>query len=599
MRTRPRDGGKVSDAAQELPALRVLVMGRFAGERARGDLVSIDKQGFADAMARIAPRLDLVLDAGVPGTGTRPGRLDVSLSFGSIQDFEPVALIRQVPPLAGSQALRAMCAELASGEMDAEAFRRAAGERVGEELAEALARELTRTEAAAQEAGAPTTGTPPASPRASGTVDSILDMVAEPDAKTSTDAARRAARELAGAVGRGRSRPGRPGPAGRVEALLGDHVAAGLDALLAAPELRALESCWRGIAFLVDWTDFREPIRIDLVATPIDDAAEALRDAAAVEDYDLALAAFELDASARDLERAKELAEAAMEVQTPLVIGAAPAFLGLESWAALRRGEMPQTTFSGSGYDGWRSLRDREEARWLNLVANRLVLRSPYGPDGKKPREIDYVEGGERPGCVGSGVWAIGATVVRAFARTGLCVQISGTRNGLIPDLGLAPAQGAREPIPVEGALGTERVQDLERIGLCCVDHYQRDTAYVGSLRCFKQPARYADAEANADAVQHVALAYQLYASRFAKFLSRSLPEIVGFESDQIAGALRDRIVAFLSTPARPLDPRRVGVVAGPSPDDPEATEIKLRVAPEFKIAGRDVNVMLAFAARL
>ena len=586
----------VSDTAQERPAFRVLVLGGFAGAgAAHADApVSVDKQSLPEAVERLAPRLDLVLDAAAAG-----GRLDVSLRFGSLRDFEPASLLRQVPPLAAAQELRAMCADLASGEIDVASFRSAARERVPHELAEALVAELTRTEAhepSGTPAGAPATRGRDA---AKGSVDAILDMVAQPEAAPETESARKLAGELAGAVGRGRSRAGSPGPARRVEALLAGRVCAGLDALLAAPELRALESCWRGLAFLVERADFREPIAVDLVPTSLDDAPEALRANAAAEDYDLALAPFELDASARDLERAKQLAHAAMDVQTPLAIGVAPGFLGLQGWGELRRGELPRTTFAASTYDGWRSLREREEARWLNLVANRLVLRAPYGPKGRKPRELEYVEGGERPGCLGSGVWAIGATVLRAFARTGSCVQISGTRNGLIQDLGLAPAPGARDPLPVEAALGRDRVQDLERTGLCAVDHYQRDVAYVGTLRCFKQPERYGDAEASADAVQHVALAYQLYASRFAKFLSRSLPEIVGGEADQIARVLRERIVAFLSTDQRPLDPRRVGVAAAPSADDPEATEIKLRVAPDFKIAGREVNVMLTFALRL
>jgi len=583
----------MSDESKEVPALRVLVMGPFAGESAGGasSLVSVDKQSLGEAVARLAPRLDLVLDGGA-------GRLDVSLDFNAMLDFEPVSLIRQVPPLAGAQELRTMCAQLASGEIDAGEFRRAARERVPDEIAEALVAELEQPARKAAPAAAPAATAPSSSDAASGSIDAILDMVAQPEADTVADA-KKLAGDIAGAVGRGRSRSGRPGPAGRVEALLADRVSAGLDALLDAPELRALESCWRGLAFLVERTDFREAIAMDVIASTIDDAPEALRDAAEAEDYDVVIAAFELDASARDLERAKGLGEVAMEVQTPVVIGVAPAFLGLEGWGELRRGEMPQATFSGAGYDGWRSLRGREEARWLTLVANRLVLRAPYGPEGKKPREIDYVEGGDRPGCRGSGAWAVGSTLVRAFARTGACIQTSGTRNGLIQDLGLAPATGAKEPIPVEGALGRERVEDLERIGLCAVDHYQRDTAYVGSLRCFRQPERYADPEASADAVQHVTLSYQLYVSRFAKFLGRALPEIVGMEADQMGLALRERIVAFLSTDERPLDPRRVGVAAGPSEEDPAATVIKLRVAPDFKIAGREVNVMLTFQARL
>jgi predicted component of type VI protein secretion system len=179
-------------------------------------------------------------------------------------------------------------------------------------------------------------------------------------------------------------------------------------------------------------------------------------------------------------------------------------------------------------------------------------------------------------------------------------VQLAGTRNGLVPDLPLVAVPEADAPAPVEGVFGNERREDFERIGVAALQLYQRDIAFFGALRTFHRPERYPDADATADAVQHAQLAYQLYASRLVKFLSRAVPELIGQPgAEQVAAALKQRVVAFLSRQGAPFPAQRVGVAAKRNADDPALVDLKLRVGPEMRIAGRDVNVLLAFSARL
>jgi len=176
---------------------------------------------------------------------------------------------------------------------------------------------------------------------------------------------------------------------------------------------------------------------------------------------------------------------------------------------------------------------------------------------------------------------------------------VRGTRNGLVQDLPLLAGPDDR-PAPVEGVFNNERREDLERTGLAAVQLYQRDIAFVGTLRTFRKPGRYPDAEASADSVQHVTLAYQLFATRFVKFLGRLLPELMGLGDPAAASRqLAEAVLSFVSTPVHPLQRDHMAISLSQNPDDATITDVSLRIQPELMIASRPVNVLLNFSLRL
>jgi type VI secretion system protein ImpB len=58
--------------------------------------VEIDRDNFHDVLASIAPRLAFQVDNTLTNEG---GKLNVELSFHHMDDFNPVAVLQQVPPL--------------------------------------------------------------------------------------------------------------------------------------------------------------------------------------------------------------------------------------------------------------------------------------------------------------------------------------------------------------------------------------------------------------------------------------------------------------------------------------------------------------------
>jgi len=544
---------------QEGPSLRLLALADFTGTGgAKSTRVAIDKERFDAVLASVSPRLLLA----VPNRlGAGPDPLHIELAFQRLADFGPAAIIERVPALA--------------------------------RLRDAGPTPPPPAPSKPAPASAPPAAVPAPS-KAGGGVDSILDLV---DGEGSADP-RDTARRLVDGLVPSRAATGRPAGGAAPSAALDRALTAQLDAIFDAPAFRALESAWRGLKLLVDRTDFREAIVLEIVSASVDEAPAAIDALFDGDDVDAVLADYALDASARDFARAEEIAAAAARAQTPVAIALAPAFFGLDSWRALARARNPVALFDEPAYASWRSLRDREESRWLVLMANRIALRAAYGSGGESTRGLPY-EQARDGGLLGSPVWALGSALVRAFARTGACLQFTGAQHGLVADLPLLPTGPDDKPAPVEGVFSNERREDLEKSGLSAVQLYQRDIAFLGAVRSFRRPTRYPDAEATADAAQQITLAYQMYASRLVKFLGRLLPELSGLDGPEaVKRELRSSVLRFVSTGGKPLAADHVGIEVRPNPDDGALYDVSLRVLPEVTIAGRPANLLMSFAMR-
>lgn len=87
---------------RELPFV-VGVMGDFSGDPTEPlkplkerKFIQIDRDNFNDVMARLTPGLNLKVDNTLAGDGSQ---MAVGLKFRSLDDFEPAAVVSQVPAL--------------------------------------------------------------------------------------------------------------------------------------------------------------------------------------------------------------------------------------------------------------------------------------------------------------------------------------------------------------------------------------------------------------------------------------------------------------------------------------------------------------------
>ena len=71
---------------------------------------------------------------------------------------------------------------------------------------------------------------------------------------------------------------------------------------------------------------------------------------------------------------------------------------GFDSWTELSKPRDLAKIFETQEYTKWRSFRDSEDARFVNLVMPRVLARLPYGAATKPIDEFDYEEAPLRRG---------------------------------------------------------------------------------------------------------------------------------------------------------------------------------------------------------
>lgn len=112
-----------------------------------------------------------------------------------------------------------------------------------------------------------------------------------------------------------------------------------MNEILHHPEFRRLEAAWRGLKFLVDRTDFREPIQVEVLNIPKETLLTAFNKMVFEPEYEkvsdvpvsIIIAAYEFDRSLQDIELIRELASKAELLHVPVISSIGPAFFGIDS----------------------------------------------------------------------------------------------------------------------------------------------------------------------------------------------------------------------------------------------------------------------------
>src|SRR5260370_15609046 len=76
----------------------------------------------------------------------------------------------------------------------------------------------------------------------------------------------------------------------------------------------------------------------------------------------------------------------------PFITGAAAGLFGFDSWTELSKPRDLAKIFDTVEFAKWRSFRDSEDSRFVNLVMPRVIARLPYGKATKPIDEFEYEE---------------------------------------------------------------------------------------------------------------------------------------------------------------------------------------------------------------
>ncbi|SAL76939.1 EvpB family type VI secretion protein [Caballeronia peredens] len=402
-----------------------------------------------------------------------------------------------------------------------------------------------------------------------------------------------------------------------------------LDAILHHPDFQRLEAAWRGLKFLVDQTDFRKNVRIEVLDVAKETLRQDFEDAPDIvqsglfrhtytEEYDTPggepiaalISDYEFDRSAQDMALLREISKVSAAAHMPFIGAVSPQFFGkasMEEVVAIRdlRGYVERAE-----YLRWNSLRKAEDARYLGLTLPRFLARLPYGPDTAPVRSFNYTEAvkdEQRHSLWANASFAFATNLVRSFIRNGWCIQIRGPRAGGIVE-GL-PTQlydlgaGNLAKIQTEALVAETREFEFAHLGLIALSHYQNhDQACFYSAHSVQRPEDFDTKEASANSRVNARLPYIFLLSRIAHHLKMIQRENIGTTKDRRLLELElntwvKTLVTEMTAPGDDLQAshplREANVEVEDIEDNPGFFRMKLFIVPHFQIEGMDISLAL------
>ncbi len=339
-----------------------------------------------------------------------------------------------------------------------------------------------------------------------------------------------------------------------LDGLLSEQV----DAILHHPRFQKLEASWRGIDYLVEQADEEAGVKIKVLDISW---AEVTRDMERAiefdqsqlftkvyenefgmpggEPYGVLIGDYEVrhkrgrDHPTDDVSTLKSLAQVSAAAFAPLIVGAAPELLGLDSFRDLGTPIDLGVVFQQPEYDRWRSLRELEDARFLGVTLPRILMRLPY-KDGAAPdcgfRYNEAVSGNSDSRYLwGSAAYAFGGILIRNFFDSGWFADIRGAARdvvgyGLVPGLTVQSFDTDRRGIAIKYStdVSVSETQEMELSNLgfiplskCANSEY----SVFYSNQAVQRPKTYDRPSANVNARLSAMLQYILCVSRFSHYV--------------------------------------------------------------------------------
>ena len=226
-----------------------------------------------------------------------------------------------------------------------------------------------------------------------------------------------------------------------------------VDVILHNADFQKLESSWRGLKFAVDKTDFRENIKIELLnvskadlMTDFEDAPEIVKSGLYKIAYTAEYGTFggkpigaifaNYEVRPRPAGRAPppEVRGGRGDVlRAPSSRRRAPQFFGENNFSKLPNLRDLHAIFEGPQYTKWQAFRESEDARYVNLLMPRFLLRLPYGGKTTPAKTFNYEEdviGNHEAYSWGNAAYAVATRVAGQLRRHRWCPNIIGPQAG-------------------------------------------------------------------------------------------------------------------------------------------------------------------------
>ncbi len=403
-------------------------------------------------------------------------------------------------------------------------------------------------------------------------------------------------------------------------------LSAQIDAIMHHADVQKLESAWRSLKFLVDRTDFRENIKIEILNATKEELLEDFEDAPEVpksglyklfytaeygqfggKPYGNIIANYDFGPGPQDIKLLQYVAAVSAMSHAPFIAAAGPQFFGVESYKELPNLKDLHSIFEGPQYTKWQSFRESEDARYVALTLPRFLLRLPYGPDTQPVKAFNYKEDVSESHdhyLWGNSAFAFATRLTDSFAKYRWCTNIIGPMGGgTVEDLPLHQfeSMGAiQTKIPTEVLISERREFELAEEGFIGLTMRKgSDNACFFSANSVQKPKYFGISEEGKAAELNYKLGtqmpYMFVANRLAHYLKVIQRENIGSWKErtdlerELNTWIRQYVADQDNPPAsvRSRKPLRQAQVTVESVEgEPGWYRVGLRVRPHFKYMG-------------
>ena len=410
--------------------------------------------------------------------------------------------------------------------------------------------------------------------------------------------------------------------------------------IIHAPEFQQLESAWRGLHYLVFNSETDATLKIRVMNVGKTELYRNLKlypgarwDQSPLfkkiyesefgqlggEPYGALVADFYFSNSPTDVGLLRDLSKIASAALCPLITGADPNLLGMDSWTELMNPRDIGKLMDTPDYAAWKGLRDAVDSRYVAMCMPRVLSRIPYGAKSEPVEEFAFEE--DTDGHQGAkyawmnAAYAMAANINRAYKEYGWTVRIRGVQSGgeviNLPTHTFPTDDGGVDlKCPTEIAITDRREAELSKAGLISIVHRKNTdkAAFIGAQSVYK-PRTYIDKEATASDNLSARIPYMFAVSRFAHYLKVMVRDKIGStkEKDQLEKWLNEWITLYVDgdptnsseeTKARlPLAGAKVTVME--NEENPGYYSASVHLRPHFQLEGMDIGMSLVSKIRL
>ncbi|MEM5527563.1 type VI secretion system contractile sheath large subunit [Gammaproteobacteria bacterium AS21] len=418
---------------------------------------------------------------------------------------------------------------------------------------------------------------------------------------------------------------------------LDKKISAQVDEVLHVDKFQQLESAWSGLKLLVDRTDFRENIKLELLHVTKGELLEDFEFSPEVVQSGLyqhvysneygqfggqpigaMIGNYSLSPSTPDMKLLQYMAAVGAMAHAPFISSVAPEFFGIDSFVDFPSIKELEATFESPRYTKWRALRESEDSKYIGLTAPRFLLRTPYDPIDNPVRSFNYTEDVSKNHehyLWGNTALLLANRLTDSFAKYRWCPNIVGPQSGgAVEDLPVHLFESMGElqaKIPTEVLITDRREFELAEQGFISLTMRKgSDNAAFFSANSIQKPKVFPKTKEGQMAQTNYKLGtqlpYMMIINRLAHYIKVLQREKIGSWKErqdlerELNSWIRQYVADQENPPAdvrsrKPL--REASIEVSDVEGDPGWYQVAMKVRPHFKYMG--ANFELSLVGRL